>query len=204
MITHSPHMPTRLPPRLSRLLALAILAGLMAGAVNFAAIPLLDRWNSAQDRIADAAGWRARLTASVQRIPALKQAVAEAEQAAGKRSGILRVENESLGTAEFQKMIQKVMAEAGCQARSIQALAPRHEHGILQLGMRVRAFGDEQALVKLLDSVRRQDPALAVRNLNIAAAASGLGYGDLGNGERERTQVDMQIDFEILAVEDHK
>jgi hypothetical protein len=194
----SPRMPSsRLSPRLSRLLALAILAGVAAGTVNLAVLPLLDRWYAANDRLADAAGWRDRLTATVERIPALKKAVDEAELAAAQRSGVLRVENESLGTAEFQKLIQKVMAEAGTQARSVQALTARREHGMLLLGMRVRAYGDEQALVKLLDTARMQDPALAVRNLNIAAASPG--YGD-----REATQVDMQIDFEILAVEEPK
>lgn len=194
----SPRMPTsRLSPRLSRLLALAILAGVAAGTVNLAVVPLLDRWYAANDRLADAAGWRDRLTATVERIPALKKAVDEAEIAAAQRSGVLRVENESLGTAEFQKLIQKVMAEAGTQARSVQALTARREHGMLLLGMRVRAYGDEQALVKLLDTARMQDPALAVRNLNIAAASTGY-------GEREATQVDMQIDFEILAVEEPK
>jgi hypothetical protein len=194
----SPRMPSsRLSPRLSRLLALAILAGVAAGTVNLAVLPLLDRWYAANDRLADAAGWRDRLTATVERIPALKKAVDEAELAAAQRSGVLRVENESLGTAEFQKLIQKVMAEAGTQARSVQALTARREHGMLLLGMRVRAYGDEQALVKLLDTARMQDPALAVRNLNIAAASTGY-------GEREATQVDMQIDFEILAVEEHK
>jgi hypothetical protein len=187
----------KLSPRLSKLLALAILAGVTAGTVNLAVLPLLERWTAAQDRLADAAGWRARLTATVDRIPALKQAVDEAEKAATQRSGVLRIENEALGTAEFQKLIQKVMAESGSQARSVQALAARHEHGMLQLGMRVRAYGDEQALVKLLDTARQQDPSLAVRNLNIAAASAGY-------GEREATQVDMQIDFEILAVEEHK
>ena len=199
MSTLSTQLSPRLSPRLSRLLALAILAGIVAGTVNLAVLPLLDRWETAQNRVTDAAGWRARLTATVERIPALKQAVDEAEKAAGQRSGVLRVENESLGTAEFQKLIQKVMAESGSQARSVQALTARHEHGTLQLGMRVRAYGDEQALVKLLDTARRQDPALAVRNLNIAASGPGVGYG-----ARETTQVDMQIDFEILAVEDHK
>jgi hypothetical protein len=199
MSTLSPQLSSRLSPQLSRLLALAILAGVTAGIVNLGMLPLLDRWETAQNRIADAAGWRARLTATVDRIPALKQAVDEAEKAAGQRSGILRVENESLGTAEFQKLIQKVMAESGSQARSVQALTARHEHGTLQLGMRVRAYGDEQALVKLLDTARRQDPALAVRNLNLAASGPGGTYG-----ARETTQVDMQIDFEILAVEDHK
>ena len=194
----SPRMSSsRLSPRLSRLLALAILAGVAAGTVNLAVLPLLDRWYAANDRLADAAGWHARLTATVERIPALKKAVDEAELAAAQRSGVLRVENESLGTAEFQKLIQKVMAEAGTQARSVQALTARREHGMLQLGMRVRAYGDEQALVKLLDTARMQDPALAVRNLNIAAASTGY-------GEREATQVDMQIDFEILAVEEPK
>jgi hypothetical protein len=194
----SPRMSSsRLSPRLSRLLALAILAGVAAGTVNLAVLPLLDRWYAANDRLADAAGWRDRLTATVERIPALKKAVDEAELAAAQRSGVLRVENESLGTAEFQKLIQKVMAEAGTQARSVQALTARREHGMLLLGMRVRAYGDEQALVKLLDTARMQDPALAVRNLNIAAASTGY-------GEREATQVDMQIDFEILAVEEPK
>ena len=198
MSTLSPQLSPRLSPRLSRLLALAILAAVASGTVNLAVLPLLDRWEAARNRVADAANWRARLTATVERIPALEQAVDEAEKAAGQRSGVLRVENESLGTAEFQKLIQKVMAESGSQARSVQALTARHEHGTLQLGMRVRAFGDEQALVKLLDTVRRQDAALAVRNLNIAASGPAVGYG------ARETQVDMQIDFEILAVEDHK
>jgi hypothetical protein len=198
MSTLSTQLSPRLSPRLSRLLALAILAGVTAGTVNLAVLPLLDRWEAARNRIADAAGWRARLTATVERIPALKQAVDEAERAATQRSGVLRIENESLGTAEFQKLIQKVMAESGTQARSVQALTARHEHGTLQLGMRVRAYGDEQALVKLLDTARRQDPALSIRNLNIAASGATI-----GDGTRE-TQVDMQIDFEVLAVEDHK
>ena len=185
--------------RLSRLLALAILATVASGTVNLAVLPLLDRWETARNRVADTTNWRARLTAMVERIPALEQAVDEAEKAAGQRSGVLRIENESLGTAEFQKLIQKVMAKSGTQTRSVQALTARHEHGALHLGMRVRAYGEEQSLVKLLDTARRQDPALAIRNLNIAASDPGGDYG-----ARDTTRVDMQIDFEILAVEDRK
>jgi hypothetical protein len=200
-------------PRLSRLLALAILAGVVAGTVNLAVLPLIDRWQAAEARVADAAGWRARLAAAVKRIPDLERALKEAEVAAGQRKGVLHVETESLGTAEFQKMVQRVIAESGNQARSVQALTPRREHGALQLGMRVKAAGEETSLVRLLEAVERHNPALAVRSLNVSAGPAGRsGAGSFavpaatstGGPPDGPTLVDMQIDFEVLAVEDRK
>jgi len=199
------NMTLSLSPRLSRLLAVAILAGLVAGTVNLAVLPLIERWEAAEARIADAAGWRARLDAAVKRIPDLERSLKEAQVVAGQRNGVLHVETESLGNAEFQRMIQRVIAESGNQARSIQALTPRREHGALQLGMRVKASGEEPSLVKLLETVERHNPALAVRSLNISAGRASGGYGSDGAGtDSGPTLVDMQIDFEVLAVEDRK
>jgi len=199
------NMTLSLSPRLSRLLAVAILAGLVAGTVNLAVLPLIERWEAAEARIADAAGWRARLDAAVKRIPDLERSLKEAQVVAGQRNGVLHVETESLGNAEFQRMIQRVIAESGNQARSIQALTPRREHGALQLGMRVKASGEEPSLVKLLETVERHNPALAVRSLNISAGRVSGGYGSDGTGtDSGPTLVDMQIDFEVLAVEDRK
>jgi hypothetical protein len=185
-------------PTLSKLLALAILAALVMGTVNLAVLPLLDRFEAAEARLVDAAGWRARLAAAVQRIPQLEQTLAEARDAAGSRKGVLRIENEALGSAEFQKLIQKLLAESDIQQRSIQPVPARREHDAVQLGIRVRAAGDEAALAKLLAAVQRHDPSLGVRNLNVSAGTSR------GEPSHQATQVDMQIDFDILAVEDHK
>ena len=49
MSTLSPQLSPRLSPQLSRLLALAILAGVTAGTVNLGVLPLLDRWETAQE-----------------------------------------------------------------------------------------------------------------------------------------------------------
>ena len=44
-------------PTLSKLLALAILAALVMGTVNLAVLPLLDRFEAAEARLVDAAGF---------------------------------------------------------------------------------------------------------------------------------------------------
>jgi hypothetical protein len=188
----------QISPRLSRLLALTILVALVAGSVNLVILPLLDRFEAAEARLADAAGWRARLVAALDRIPQLEQALRQTQGAAGSRKGILHVENEALGSTELQKMIQKLMADSGIQPRSIQPVPARRDHDAMQLGTRVRASGDEAAMVRLLEAVQKHEPSLAVRSLNISASAY---RGESGTGP---TQVDMQIDFDVLAVEDRK
>jgi len=185
-------------PKLSKLLALSLLATLIVGSVNLAILPVMDRFEAAETRLTDAAGWRARLTAAVQRIPQLERTLQETREAAGSRKGVLHIENEALGSAEFQKLIQKLLAESGVQQRSIQPVPARREHDAIQLSIRVRAAGDEAALVKLLAAVQDHDPSLAVRHMNVSADSAR------GNPSAEATQVDMQIDFDILAVEDRK
>ncbi|QQP91728.1 hypothetical protein IGS68_11210 [Skermanella sp. TT6] len=185
-------------PRLSKLLALTILVSLVMGSVNLVVIPLLDRFEAAQARLADAAAWRARLTAAVQRIPVLEQTLQETQDAAGSRKGILRIENEALGSAEFQKLIQKLVAESGIQQRSIQPVPARREHDAVQLGIRVTAAGDEASLARLLGAVQQHDPSLAVRSLHIAADSSR------GDPSAEAPRIDIQADFDILAIEDRK
>lgn len=48
-------MSLQISPKLSRLLALTILVVLVMGSVNLVALPLLERFDAAQSRLADAA-----------------------------------------------------------------------------------------------------------------------------------------------------
>jgi DNA mismatch repair ATPase MutS len=187
-------MPLQISPKLSRLLALTILVAVIVGSINLVALPLLDRFETAQSRLADAAAWRTRLSATLDRIPQLEKTLQEIREAAGSRKGILQVENEALGSAEFQKMVQKLISEAGIQSRSIQPVPARREHDAMQLGIRISASGDEPAMVKLLESIQKHEPSLAVSNLNVSAS----GYrGETTSGP---TQVDMQMVLEVLAI----
>ena len=187
--------PLQISPKLSRLLALTILVALVAGSVNLVALPLLDRFETAENRLADADAWRARLAASIDRSPRLEQTLQEIREAAGSRKGILPVGNEALGSAELQKMIQKLIAGSGIQSRSIQPVPARREHDAMQLGIRVSASGDEAAMVRLLETVQKHEPSLAVSSLNISASSY---RGETPSGP---TQIDMQIVLEVLAIE---
>jgi hypothetical protein len=191
-------MSLQISPKLSRLLALTILVVLVMGSVNLVALPLLERFDTAQSRLADAAAWRARLSASLDRIPHLEAMLQETREAAGSRKGILHVENEALGSAELQKMTQKLISDAGIQSRSLQPVPARREHDAMQLGIRISASGDEPDMVKLLESIQKHEPSLAVSNLNVSASAY---RGEVASGP---TQVDMQMVLEVLAVANSK
>jgi hypothetical protein len=191
-------MPLQISPKLSRLLALTILVVLVMGSVNLVALPLLERFDTAQSRLADAAAWRARLSASLDRIPQLEETLRQTREAAESRKGILHVENEALGSAELQKMIQKLISDAGIQSRSLQPVPARREHDAMQLGIRISASGDEPAMVDLLENIQRHEPSLAVSNLNVSASAY---RGETPSGP---TQVDMQMVLEVLALANSK
>jgi type II secretory pathway component PulM len=191
-------MSSQISPKLSRLLALTILVVLVLGSVNLVALPLLERFDTAQSRLADAAAWRARLSASLDRIPQLEGTLQETQEAAGSRKGILHVENEALGSAELQKMVQKLISDAGIQSRSLQLMPARREHDAMQLGIRISASGDEPAMVNLLESIQKHEPSLAVSNLNVSASAY---RGEVASGP---TAVDMQVVLEVLAVANSK
>jgi hypothetical protein len=182
-----------LSPKMSRLLALSLLVIVLAGILNLVILPLAERRQAAEARIADAAEWRARLSAVIGRLPELEQRLSALQAAAKQRQGMLHAENPALASAEMQQQVQRPIAEAGGQPRSIQALPPRREHDALHIGMRVRATVQEAALAALLDSAERQDPALAIRQLTLGGVLSGRSGGP--------TLIDLQADFEALASE---
>lgn len=188
----------RISPGISKLLALTVLATLVMGTVSLVILPVLDRFEAAEIRLADAVSWRARLAAAVQRIPALEQTLRETRDAAGSRKGVVRIDNEALGSAEFQKMIQRLVAESGIEQRSIQPVQARREHDAVQLGIRLKAAGDEVSLAKLLGAVQQHDSSLAMRSLHISADQYR------GSSTPQASMIDIQADFEILAIEDRK
>ena len=191
-------MSLQISPKLSRLLALTILVVLVMGSVNLVALPLLERFETAESRLADAAAWRTRLSTSLERIPQLEETLQQTREAAGSRKGILHVENEALGSAELQKIVQKLISDAGIQSRSIQPVPARREHDAMQLGIRISASGDEPAMVNLLERIERHEPSLAVSNLNVSASTY---RGEVPSGP---TEVDMQMVLEVLAVANSK
>lgn len=181
-------------PRLRRVLALAILAALVSAAVELAVMPMLGWWHAAQVRLDDVEARRAMLAAAAARLPALEARLARAEAEARGRPGLLRAQSTALASAELQGRIQKIVAAAGGELRSIQPLIPRKEAdiGAVRVGFRLRVSVLEGAAVGLLDEIARHDPVLTVEQITLTG----------GQQHPEGRDVDMQMDLDSLVVEE--
>lgn len=162
-----------LPPFLSRLLALAILAGLCAGVWAGVVQPVLVRFETYRQTVEQAEEQLPRLHAMAARAPLLRAELKRLEQDPGARTRQLTGANDALAAAELQNRLGKIASANGLVLRSTQILPPAEEEGFRRIAVRVAIEGDTQALQQILYALETAPTLLFIDNLEIRSRSGG-------------------------------
>jgi general secretion pathway protein M len=166
-------MTLRLPPAASRLLALAVLAGLLALTWVGGAQPLLDVFASYREAVTFADEQLPRLRALAAKTPALKAELARIESDPSARTRQISGNNDALAAADLQNRVGRLAAANDMVLRSTQILPPEDQEGYRRIAVRVALEGDTPALLKLLYSLETAQTLLFVDNMEIRARSGG-------------------------------
>ncbi len=162
-----------LPPIVSRLLALGILAGLCLALWLGIAQPLLVQFADYRETVAQAEEQLPKLRSMAARIPLLKADLKRLEQDPTARTRQLTGANDALAAADLQNRLGKIASANGVVLRSTQILPPEDEEGFRRISVRVAMEGDTDALLKILYGLETAPTLLFIDNLEIRSRSGG-------------------------------
>ena len=155
--------------RARRLLALALLLGLAAGAWFAVLQPLLDWRARAEERLAEAAATLARHRAVAGQAEAIAREAAALRDVAERESLFLPGASEGQAAAALQDVIKAAVAAADARADSIQALEASPQGALTRIGMRVRLSVDTASLQRLLHALESGRPVVLLEGVYVRA-----------------------------------
>jgi len=164
-----------LPPRQSRVLALALLAlaVLLGIALLLAPFLLLHRhYDAAIDALQDRVEVYRRVAAQT---PELKKAL-EALRAKDGRRFFLHNTAPNLAGAELQDLVRAAIENNGGRITTIQTAQPREDGRFRQVGINVQLFASTPNLQKILYALETQQPYLVVENLSLRPLNAFRGF----------------------------
>ncbi|MDH5556823.1 MAG: type II secretion system protein GspM [Alphaproteobacteria bacterium] len=162
-----------LPPLVSRLLALLILAGICGLAWLGAVQPLLGLFTDYRDSVVLAEEQLPRLRRLAAMAPSLKAELARIERDPSARTRQLSGGSDALAAADLQNRLGRISAANGIVLRSTQILPAEEEEGFRRIGVRVALEGGVGALLKILHGLETAPTMLFIDNLEIRARSGG-------------------------------
>lgn len=189
-------MNPRISPRLSRLLALAILVFVLV--VPYVAIvrPYLDALAANRDAISEQAALRDRYVGLAAGDAASDTGAADAgdesSEEGGGESAYLEGASEALVAADLQNRVKTVVQDNGGVLNSTQILETTSESGFRRLAVRVRMSAGMDALYKVLYELETQRPFLFIDNIDINARTVRL-------PDRKRETVELIVTFDLFG-----
>jgi general secretion pathway protein M len=181
-----------LTPRLSRLLALAVL--LFAIAVPYLAIvrPYLETLREGRESLADAVSLRDRylsVAAAGAAVGGWKQTLSD-ESDGG--TAYLQGASEALVSADLQNRVKTVVQGNGGVLNSTQILDATSEEGFRRVAVRVRMSGGSEALYKVLHALETERPFLFVDNIDINARSMRAREG-------QAETIELMVSFDLFG-----
>jgi len=163
--------PGALPPLVSRLAALGLLAGVVLAVAAFGVLPVMDRIRTTDQALEDDRALIGELQQRVAgrgayggQLDALKGRIAE--------SGLyVRADTEPLAAAAVQERLKDAVGRHGGELRSVQSLPSEQEGALTKVGLRVVMTGQLEPAVRVLYELETSEPYLFVDNLQIQATA---------------------------------
>ncbi|MBL8658929.1 MAG: type II secretion system protein M [Rhodospirillales bacterium] len=189
-------MNARISPRLSRLLALAVLVFLLV--VPYMAIvrPYLDALDANRDAIGEQAALRDRYVGLAAGDAASDTEAADAgdepSDEGGGESAYLEGASEALVAADLQNRVKTVVQDNGGVLNSTQILETTSESGFRRLAVRVRMSASMDALYKVLYELETQRPFLFTDNIDINARSVRM-------PDRKRESVELIVSFDLFG-----
>lgn len=178
-------------PRLSRLLALALLVVVIAVPYLTIVRPYLETLATNRETIFEQAALRDRYVALAagdadadERLSALH------EESDSGESAYLEGASEALVAADLQNRVKTVVQDNGGVLNSTQILEPTSESGFRRLTVRVRMSASTAALYRVLYDLEAERPFLFIDNIDINARTIRL-------PDRDRESVELIVAFDL-------
>lgn len=180
-----------LTPRLSRLLALALL--LLAIAVPYLVIvrPYLETLREDRESLAEALSLRDRylsVAAAGAAVDGWRQTLSEE----GDGAAYLQGASEALVSADLQNRVKTVVQGNGGVLNSTQILDAASEEGFRRVAVRVRMSGGSEALYKVLYALETERPFLFVDNIDINARSMRAREG-------QAETIELMVSFDLFG-----
>ena len=181
-----------LTPRLSRLLALALL--LLAIAVPYLVIvrPYLETLREDRESLAEALSLRDRylsVAAAGAAVDGWRQTLSD-EGDGG--AAYLQGASEALVSADLQNRVKTVVQGNGGVLNSTQILDATSEEGFRRVAVRVRMSGGSEALYKVLYALETERPFLFVDNIDINARSMRAREG-------QAETIELMVSFDLFG-----
>lgn len=184
-------MSALLTPRLSRLLAVALLVFVVVVPYLGILRPYLESLREGREEIAEIVALRDRyvaLAAGV-RIDGWEEGLREEGDG---QPAYLQGPSEALVSADLQNRVKMVVQENGGELNSTQVLEPTSEETFRRLSVRVRMSGGSEALYKVLYALETERPFLFIDNIDINARTMRVREGQ---GET----IELMVSFDLFG-----
>jgi hypothetical protein len=160
---------------LSKLAALAILAALIAGGVNWIVNPLSARLLDSKDHLSE----QRTLLGRLQQSAAIDKDIAAVagKGAGGESRAFLAGETDAIRIAGLQSTLNEAAETAGVRIASARALDPSEKSGLRLLGVMAQFSANLDQVQKILFFLEKQRPNLLVDQLHVASSPQAKGQG---------------------------
>ena len=179
----------------SRLLALALLAGVLAVAALGVAAPLAGRWAQLEDQRAQAADMLARLRAIAAEHDARAAQLAQARKTITDAGLYLKAESRALAGARMGELVRQVVERHGGEVRSVRVVeGGEADQKAGRVALNVAMRGAWAQLFPVLHDLETGEPYLFMRSFTISAR----GRRRPGRTGDEETPV-LELEFELYG-----
>ena len=158
---------TQMPPIVARMVALALLLGLVALVAVFGVLPFAEKARLTGEALEFNREMIARLSRSAAH-PGSYDAQIDLLLARINDSGLyIRADTEPLAAAAVQEHLKRAVGLYGGELRSVQSLPSLEEENLTRIGLRVVMTGTLGPMIHVLHELESGEPYLFVDNLQI-------------------------------------
>ncbi len=158
---------TQVPPIIERMLALAMLLGLVLLIAVFGVLPFAEKARMTSDALEFNRNMIARLSRSAAH-PGSYDAQIDVLRARIDESGLyIRADTEPLAAAAVQEHLKRAVGLHGGELRSVQSLPSLPEENLTRIGLRVVMTGTLGPMIRVLHELESGEPYLFFDNLQI-------------------------------------
>ena len=160
---------TAVSPRVSRLLAIALLILLLGVLWGAIARPLIGRLSASADAVLDAEAQLARFSRIAAATGPLRNRLDKIRAGQPGARGTLAAATPPLAAAELQAKAKRLVEAYGATLKSTQVLPAREEGAFRRVAVRIDMESDLEALQKIVHALETASPYLFVSNVEIRA-----------------------------------
>lgn len=174
-------MTINLPPGLSKLLAVLLLAAVIAGAYLLLVQPLAAKFDEQRDAIAHARQLLARYRALGREGGALTAEARQLQTVGNLETAYLTGDSDALAAAKLQALVEQAVARHGGQLQTTQPLPAVAEEGFKRIAVRVQLTAGIEPLRRILYGLEAGQPYLFLDSLEIRRGRGSRGAADRGS-----------------------